>query len=373
MKDALLSLLAELVKVDSTSARPNAPMLDLLEPRLVALGFSTERCPYRDDAGQPKANLLARLGEGLPELALVGHTDCVPFDPAWSEALTLTRREGKLFGRGACDTKGFVACAVTAVEAVRARVKRPLLLLLTADEEVGCLGAKQLVEAGKGQARRAIIGEPTGLVPVRANKGYCLAELEVRGKEGHSAYPDSGASAVFRAARFLQRLEAYALGPLRAERNPEFDPPFATLNVGVVQGGTAKNVIPGRCRMTLEWRPIPGQGVEGVRREVERLLAELRREDPGLEWTLTPLRMDQGFSTPPDAEVVRFLSEASGKSPRTVAFGTEGPQLAALGAEPVVFGPGDIRAAHQSGEFVPEEQLLEAERILEQAILRFCG
>jgi acetylornithine deacetylase len=373
MTDGLVSLLAELVKVDSTSSKSNAPMLDLLEPRLVALGFATERHQYQDDAGLPKANLLATLGDGLPELALVGHTDCVPFDPSWTEALTLLERDGKFFGRGACDTKAFIACALTAAERNKSRLKKPLLLAFTADEEVGCLGAKKLLEAGKGRARHAIVGEPTQLQPIRANKGYCLAELEVRGKEGHSAYPDSGASAVFRAARFLSRLEAYAKGPLRAEQDPAFAPPFASLNVGVISGGTAKNVIPGRCKMTLEWRPIPSQGVETVLKEIERALEEVRRDDPGLEWTLKPLRMDRGFSTPPDARLVAFLEKASGNPAGTVAFGTEGPQLAALGAQPVVFGPGDIKVAHQNGEFVPKAELFRAEEILEAALLEFCG
>jgi acetylornithine deacetylase len=303
----------------------------------------------------------------------VGHTDCVPFDPGWKGALTLEERDGKLVGRGACDTKAFIACAVTAAERTLKEVKKPLLLLFTADEEVGCLGAKKLLEAGRGKARRAIIGEPTQLQPIRANKGYCLAELVVHGKEGHSAYPDSGASAVFRAARFLQKLEAFARGPLREEKDAAFAPPFATLNVGVIAGGTAKNVIAGSCRMTLEWRPIPGQRVEAVLEQVRAFLNEVQREDPGLSWELNPLRMDQGFSTPPEASVVRFLAEASGQAPGTVAFGTEGPQLTALGAEAVVFGPGDIKVAHQNGEFVPRSELLRAEEILEGAIRHFCG
>jgi acetylornithine deacetylase len=373
MTEGLLSLLADLVKVDSTSSKSNAPMLDALEPRLKDLGFSTERHRYQDDHGLEKANLLATLGSGVPELALVGHTDCVPFDPSWSEALKLVEREGKLYGRGACDTKAFIACALTAAERVKGKLNKPLLLAFTADEEVGCLGAKKLLEAGKGRARHAIVGEPTQLQPIRANKGYCLAELEIRGKEGHSAYPDSGASAVFRAARFLARLEAYAQGPLRAEQDDAFLPPFATLNVGVISGGTAKNVIPGRVKMTVEWRPIPSQQVETVLKEVERALEETKRDDPSMEWTLKPLRMDRGFATAPEAELVKFLEKESGKTAGTVAFGTEGPQLAALGAQPVVFGPGDIKVAHQNGEFCPKVELVRAEEVLEAALLRFCG
>ncbi len=377
MPDALRSLLTELVAIDSTSTRPNAPIIDALERRLSAAGFACERLRYADDAGVPKQNLLARLnfaGPGdLAELALVGHSDCVPFDPAWTEALVLTERDGKLYGRGACDTKAFIACAVTAAERVRSRLVKPVLLAFTADEELGCVGAKKLVEAGRALTKRAIIGEPTSLRPIRANKGYCLAEVEVRGKEGHSAYPDTGASAVFRAARLLGKLEAYALTGLRVQRDETFAPSHASLNVGLISGGKAKNVIPGQVRFTLEWRPLPSQPVEDVLHTVRALIAECEREEPGFAATITPLRLDRGYDTKADADVVQFLSQRSGKAPDTVAFGTEGPQLAALGAVPVVFGPGDITVAHQTGEHVPMNELARAAEILEAALLHFAG
>lgn len=369
----LLALLRDLVAIDSTSTKPNGPVVDALEPRLKALGFACERQRYVDDAGVEKVNLLATLGAGLPELALVGHSDCVPFDASWKDALTLVERDGKLYGRGACDTKAYIACAVTAAGRARGKLKRPLLLAFTADEELGCVGAKKLLEAGKGRTKRAIIGEPTGLRPIRANKGYCLAEVEVRGKEGHSAYPDTGASAIFRAARWLERLEAYAQGELRVEQRPDFSPPYATLNVGMIQGGKAKNVIPGACRFTLEWRPLPGQAVEGVLRAVEALRDALASSEPGFEVIVTPLRMDRGFDTPAEADVVRFLEGRTGQTSATAAFGTEGPQFAALGAVPVVFGPGDITAAHQTGEHVPKAELERAAEVLEAALLHFCG
>jgi acetylornithine deacetylase len=369
----LLPLLRDLVAIDSTSTKSNGPLIDALQPRLEALGLRCQRQRYVDDAGHEKVNLLAASGPELPELALVGHSDCVPFDPGWREALTLVERDGKLYGRGSCDTKGFIACAVAAVQRTRGKLKKPLLLAFTADEELGCVGAKKLLEAGEGRAKRAIIGEPTSLRPIRANKGYCLAEVEVRGKEGHSAYPDTGASAIFRAARWLERIEAYARGELRVERRPDFVPPYATLNVGMISGGRAKNVIPGACRFTLEWRPLPSQPVDQVLRAVEALQEALASEEPGFEATIRPLRMDRGFDTPADADVVRFLAERTGKAPDTVAFGTEGPQLAALGAVPVVFGPGDITVAHQTGEHVPKAELEHAVDVLESAILHFCG
>jgi acetylornithine deacetylase len=371
--EELQATLAQLVALDTTSSRPNAPLVDYAAARLERAGFTLERQVYRDDAGVEKVNLVAvrgAAGQGRAALALVGHTDCVPFDVAWTDALRLTLKDGKLYGRGACDTKAFIACALHAVE--RAASRAPLMVVLTADEEVGCVGAKRLVDAGLGRAEHAIVGEPTQLTPVRANKGYCLAEVEVRGKEGHSAYPETGASAIFRAGRFLQRLEALVQGALQQEQDPAFAPPFTTVNVGLIQGGKAKNVIPGACRFTVEWRPIPRQPVERVAQMLERIRQELVADEPAFDASVRVLRMDRGVDTAADAPVVRWLEQQSGRSAVTVPFGTEAPQLTALGAQAVVFGPGDIRVAHQTGEFVPVEELVQCEAILERAIAHFC-
>jgi acetylornithine deacetylase len=370
----LKELLRELVALDTTSARSNAPAIAVIERELSSVGFRCERQVWRDTEGQEKVNLIAQLGPaGIPELALVGHTDCVPFDPAWREALTLSEHEGRLFGRGACDTKAFVAAALVAVRGLRPEtLTRPLELIFTADEEVGLMGAKKLVEVNQGRARYAIIGEPTSLRPVRGHKGYCLAEVEVCGKEGHSAYPEFGASAVFRAARLIKAIEAYALGPLRTKRDASFDPPFTTLNVGVVAGGRAKNIIPGKCQFMLEWRPIPSEGVEDVLRDLQLLIAEQQTAEPGFDAKILWTRTDPGVNTSESSPLVQFLCRESGQSATTVPFSTEAPQLTQLGAEAVVFGPGDIRVAHQTGEFVPVEELIRAEQILGSAIGRFC-
>lgn len=370
---ALVELLASLVAIDSTSTRSNAPIITALEGHATRLGLQCTRQSYRDSSGTEKHNLIARFGSGAPELALVGHSDCVPFDPTWAEALTLTERNGMLYGRGSCDTKAFIACALTAAELALPRITKPFALIFTADEELGCIGAKRLLEAGSIRPKRAIIGEPTSLRPIRANKGYCLAEVEVRGKEGHSAYPDTGANAIFGATRLMAGLEAYSLAALRAARRDDFVPPFTTLNVGLVSGGKAKNIIAGACRFTLEWRPLPRQRPELVLEELQRLAAELEASDSRLQVDINAGRLDQGFDTDPAADVVQFLAEHSGKPADTVAFGTEGPQLSALGATPVVFGPGDITVAHQTGEHVPTAELLRAAEVLEAAVVRFCA
>ena len=371
-------ILAGLVAFDSTSSRPNVEFVKHLAERAEALGFRARLLPYTDEQGVEKSQLVAVHPKtfedgGEAELALVGHTDTVPFDPAWAEALTLTEREGRLYGRGACDTKGFIAAALAALaETGVERLTRPLALVLTADEEVGCLGAKRLAEGKFFRARHAVVGEPTGLRPMRAGKGYCLAEVSVRGREGHSAYPHLGASAIMRAARLVNRIEAVS-EELKEFAHEAFDPPHTTLNVGLIRGGTAKNVIAGECRFTLEWRPVPGQEpglVAGlVRREVE----SLRRQDEGFDCEVVVTRLDGGAETRADAPLVRALEELTGQTAGTVSFGTEAPQMAELGADAVVFGPGDIRVAHRTGEFVPAAELRDCARILRRTVERFCG
>jgi acetylornithine deacetylase len=370
--------LAELVGIDSRSSVSNLGVIEYAVPHLEAAGFCTRLYPYTDESGVKKFNLVAVYPKtfedgGELELALVGHTDTVPFDPAWSEALTLERREGRLYGRGACDTKGFIAAALAAVaQTDLSKLTRALALVLTADEEVGCLGAKRLAEARPFRARNALVGEPTSLQPMRAGKGYCLAEVTLRGREGHSAYPHLGASAITRAARLLTRIEAVTEA-LRAETHEAFDPPHTTVNVGVIRGGTAKNIIAGECRLTLEWRPVPGQPVERVVELVRREAEALRGSDADFVYEIEVTRLDGGVETPADAPLVRALEEATGKSAGTISFGTEAPQMAQLGAQAVVFGPGDIRVAHRTGEFVPIEELHEAVSILRRIIERFCA
>src|SRR5215203_1141149 len=202
-------ILADLVKIDSVSSRSNAEIVEYLEDRCAALGLLTRRFPYLDELGIEKINLIALTADVAEvELALVGHTDTVPYDRNWSEATNLTERDGKLYGRGACDTKGFIAAALTAVENIK--TSKPLALVFTADEEVGLLGAKKLAQAKPLRVRYSIVGEPTSLRPIRAGKGYSLAEVMVKGREAHSAYPALGASAIFRAAKLINRLESMA-------------------------------------------------------------------------------------------------------------------------------------------------------------------
>lgn len=366
--------LADLVAIDSVSSRSNMEIISYLEQRCRSLGLMTQRHAHLDDRGLEKINLVAGTSTTDElELVLVGHTDTVPYDANWKEALSLTEKDGKLFGRGACDTKAFIAAALTAVESIDLKkLAKPLALVFTSDEEIGCLGAKRLADAKPFTVKYAIVGEPTSLQPRRAGKGYCLAHVTVRGREAHSAYPQIGSSAIFRAARLIERIEAIA-EDLKNDLHQDFDPPFTTINIGLINGGSAKNIIPGECRFTLEWRTIPNQKPDHVLSLVRAAITNLTQADPDFECEIDADRADDSFETRVDSELVKFLEQASHQSSGTIAFGTEAPSMIALGAEAVVFGPGDIRVAHRTGEFVPINELSDCTRILKQAVERFCA
>lgn len=370
--------LSELVRIDSVSSRSNAEIVDYLERRCESLKLKTKRFSYQDESGVEKINLIALAGAEFSEntnveLALVGHTDTVPYDPNWPEATNLTERDGKLYGRGSCDTKGFIAAALSAVETLDlSRLNKPLALIFTADEEIGLRGAKHLAQLKPLRVRYSIVGEPTSLQPIRAGKGYSLAEVVVRGREAHSAYPALGASAILRAARLVNRLETLA-EQLKEDQHPAFEPPYTTLNVGVIHGGTAKNVLAGECRFTLEWRPIPTQPSDHLLHLFNLAISEEKRNDPDFVCEIDASRADSGFETARESRLIKLLEKETGLSSGTVAFGTEGAQMQALGSDPVVIGPGDIREAHRTGEFVPVRELERCTEILKHAVEQLCA
>jgi acetylornithine deacetylase len=377
-ENSVKQVLADLVHIKSISSQSNKEIISYLSNRVKSYGMNTKLFSYRDDRSEEKINLVA-LAPGFDfeetlELILVGHTDTVPYDLTWEDATTLTERDGKLYGRGACDTKGFIAAALVAAENLDFNnLKKPFALAFTADEEIGCIGAKQLVDVGAFKAKYSVVGEPTSLRPMRAGKGYCLADIIVRGIEGHSAYPELGSSAIFRAARLIERIEKIS-EDLKAEHylHTAFDPPYTTINVGLIQGGTAKNILAGECRFTLEWRPVPGHRADYVIELIKDEISRMRSLDPGYSCDINVLRLDDGMETPVNSPLVQALEAATGKSAGTVAFGTEAPQMATLGAHAVIIGPGDIRVAHRTGEFVPIAELTSCVDILSNVIKRFC-
>jgi acetylornithine deacetylase len=358
------NILLDLVAIPSVSTASNRPVIEYAEKYLA--GWKVARYPYRDSSGVEKINLLATTRPGTAELAFVCHTDTVPYEAEWAEAVRPAIRGGKLYGRGSCDVKGFLACVLAAIG--KARVAKPMAILLTADEEVGCVGAKFLAQKKVLRARNMIVGEPTGLRPVCAGKGYALAEIIVRGKEAHSAFPSKGRSAIFDAARVVIMLEKVAK-KLEARKNRAFDPPFTTLNVGLIQGGTAKNIVAGECRITVEWRPVPGQSGDWAADLIRPALEGLK----GIDARLEVKRLDPAFGPSATRNLASLVESLTGNSATTVSFGTEAAHLSGMTSEAIVFGPGDMTVAHRSGEFVPVKDLNRCVGCLVELMKRLCG
>ena len=369
-------ILLDLVAIPSVSSLSNQPVIDYALQHLDGAAWNIDLHPYRDSAGIPKTNLVAvsrHPPQTDPELALVCHTDTVPFDAGWKEAVHPQVRNGKVYGRGSCDVKGYLACVLACVAQLDLKhLAGPLALVLTADEEVGCIGAKHLAGKNAVSARYTIVGEPTGLRPVNAGKGYALGEILVRGKEAHSAFPARGRSAIYDAARIVSRLERVAKR-LERRRNPSFDPPFTTLNLGLIEGGTAKNIVPGECRVTVEWRPIPGQDPAWTADLIREELAGLYRQFPGLDARLDVKRIDPGFGPAATNHLSTLLEALTRRRSTTVAFGTEAGHLRSLTSEVIVFGPGDMKVAHKTGEFVRIAELNKCVLYLRAVIEKLCG
>jgi acetylornithine deacetylase len=372
---AVVEHLSNLIRIPSPSFLSNRRVIDYAVKVLRKAQWQSREIIYRDAAGVEKINLIAAppqqdMDDIKPELALMCHTDTVPYSTDWPQALEPFVSDGLLHGCGACDVKGFLACLLTSIaESDSSSLIDGLRLVLTADEEIGCVGAAHLVASGLIKPRRVVIGEPTSLHPARAGKGYCLAEVTVFGEEAHSAHPQKGKSAIYRGARLVTAIEEYS-SLLAEERHPFFSPGFTTLNIGTIQGGTAKNIVPGQCKFQLEWRPIPGQAEDTVPSAVSRIADSLRNADPDFRCKLQVLRQQTGFETAASSKLVRSIEAITGRAATSIPFGSEASLLASMAEEVVVFGPGDMQTAHSSREFVPLNELDEAVKSLQSLITR---
>ena len=359
-----VEMLRDLVAAPSiSSARPeldqgNRKVVDLLAGWAEGLGMAVEVLPV---PGHPdKANLIATLGSGPGGLVLAGHADTVPCNPnRWrSDPFTLEERDGRLYGLGTTDMKGFFPLALQALSEVNpADLHEPLILLATADEESTMSGARALVDAGRPQARHAIIGEPTGMRPVRAHKGIMMEAVRVVGRSGHSSDPAYGNSALEGMQRVLTELLAWRDELQHRHTSPAFRVPVPTMNLGAIRGGDAPNRICGECEVQFDLRPLPGMEPEALRRELRQRL-EAALAGTGLELQVETLFPGTApMETDPGAAIVQAAEELTGHPAESVAFGTEGPYLSELGVETVILGPGDITEAHQPDEFLAVDRL----------------
>ncbi len=379
------ALLDRLVAFPTVSRDPNLPLIDWVEGYLAGHGIACGRI-WNDD--RRKAGLYAHVGPPVPGAVLLsGHTDVVPVEGQdWTtDPWTLTERDGRLYGRGTADMKGFVALALWAlVEAAGRPLARPLQIALSYDEEVGCTGAPPLIAALRAAlppAAAVLVGEPTMLKVVTAHKGGMGFSTRVRGVEVHSSIMDRGVSAIHEAAEIIawaNRVNAENRdrppGPLAAA----FDPPWTTLHVGQIAGGTAHNITAGHCRFSFDFRVVPGERMEDWAERYRALLAERTaamravRPEAGVTaepyFRLPPLEPEEGGAA---EALARRLTGDNGR--HVVSYGTEAGHFQARGFSTVVVGPGDIAQAHQPDEYITLAQFAAGEAFLRRLLDDLCA
>ncbi len=375
----VIARIAELIATPSVSAvrpeldMPNRAVVDLLAGWLEHEGFAIEILPVTPDG--KKANLIATRGSGPGGLVLSGHTDTVPYDAGkWSsDPFVATERDGKLFGLGTSDMKGFFPIAIEAARRVDASsLREPLIVLATCDEECGMAGARALVDARKPKARAAIIGEPTNLRPVRLHKGVTMARIKLTGRSGHSSDPSLGRSALEGMRIVMNELVALRDELGKKHRNDALRPPVPTMNLGNIHGGDNPNRICAECELQFDLRVLPGMHDRDV---LATLRARIERALAGSDLAIAMDELHEGvppFETAASAAIVRAAEELTGHQAEAVSFGTEGPFLSALGLETIVLGPGDIAVAHQPDEHLPLDRVEPMTSLLERTIRKLC-
>ncbi|MBK5934410.1 acetylornithine deacetylase [Rhodovulum imhoffii] len=375
-------LLERLVAFPTVSRDSNLPLVDWVQDYLEGHGIGVTRVP---DATGAKASLYAHAGPACAgAILLSGHSDVVPVDGQhWTtDPWRLSEREGRLYGRGTCDMKGFDALALWAlVEAQRRGVSRPLQFALSHDEEVGCLGAPEMIAHMAAhdfpRAQAVIVGEPSMMQVVTGHKGSMGFDLHFRGYEVHSSIPHKGVSAIMEAARLIgwaNRIndENAAHAPQGADTH--FDPPWTTLHVGEIRGGTAHNITAAECRLLLDFRCVPGDTLEGWRdalaEEVRHLADAMQavRPEAGIEMTesfmLPALRPEENGAA--EALARRLTGD---NAVHVVSYGTEAGQFQDGGFSVVVCGPGSIAQAHQPDEYLSLDQFHAGQALMERLLV----
>lgn len=358
-----LAVLQRLIAMNTVSSESTVEIASYVSDYLSDCSFAIEHHKY-ELRGVPKVNVIARKGGDDLRLALAGHMDTVPFNPAeWrSDPLELTKVSDKWFGRGTCDMKGFLALAMVAGSRISEdELNHPFGLVFTSDEEVGCIGAKKLVNDKGKVSDMFIIGEPTEFEPFTLHKGYMYLIIELRGKNGHSSRPKEGISIVDALGPILAKIESFKrhLGEIEDIR---LHPPCPTLNVGVISTGknSAKNVIADFCRLELDIRPVPGQDVEEIFQAFKLFITDGESHINGVEVRVMYGRMPTPpMETPSDALIVLEAEKMSGHPACSTAFNTEGGIFNSSGADSVICGLGSIQQAHRPNEFVHESYLTD--------------
>jgi acetylornithine deacetylase len=380
--EAVVDTLGRLVAWDSTSHRPLTDLAAFLAERAEGSGMRVE--VFETNPG--KVNVVASLGPpGTNGLLLSGHMDVVPVEgQAWSsDPFQLKEADGRLFGRGTCDMKGFIAATLCALDGLKgAQFQAPLVLIWTHDEEVGCRGSQALVERlekeqpGRAFPEAAIIGEPTNFEICTLHPGHATFEVLCQGRPAHSSRPQLGFSAISLAGAALAVLDQFAE---ELTQRRDFDgllpTPWTVLNVGQIEGGTAVNIVPEHCKLRVGIRPLPGISFEDLLSALEERLLPLRRraQAAGGDIRLNPLQNSRPLESPSccaAAELLKPWGRTAGT--KGAPFATDGGNLARLGLAPVVFGPGSIDQAHRPDEYIEGKDLFRTVDLLGRLIHARC-
>jgi acetylornithine deacetylase len=375
-------MLARLVAFDTTSDKSNLPLIEFVQSYLATHGIDRHLVPSEDGS---KASLFATIGPAGSGIGLSGHTDVVPVaGQSWdTDPFTLVERNGRLYGRGTSDMKGYLACVLAAVpEFIAARLQTPVHIVLSYDEEVGCTGVRPMIaQLGERlpKPRMVFVGEPTGMAVVDAHKGPVRWRVDITGRAAHSSMPQLGVNAIAYAGRLLGELDRMEQELRALPPNPRFrrfisrsrhactgapaDPPFTTLQVTRIEGGTAGNIVPGACWFGWEVRALPGLDTKELERRLigfaERYcLPEMRAVAGEADVTITRTSAVPAFAAEPSSEVVALaLKLAERDETFAVSFGTEASLFHEAGTPSVVCGPGDIAQAHTANEWIAVEEL----------------
>jgi len=385
----MLDSFSQLVAAPSVSStdpqwdQSNRGVVELLAGWLEDIGFKIEVIPVPvepgSSSGEEKFNLIACLyggkGEGEGGLVLSGHTDTVPFSAdLWhQDPFKLTENEGRLHGLGICDMKCFFPIVLEVAQQLNVRdLKQPLYVLATADEESTMSGARALAAYGKSLGRHALIGEPTGLMPVYMHKGILMESIKIKGQAGHSSDPALGNSALEGMHTVISAIMAWREELQRQFRDTRFAVPEPTINFGTIHGGDNPNRICAECELTIDLRLMPEMELENIRTGLRALVSEtIAGSGLSVEYD-SVFDGIPGFETDINSEVIQVTERLCGRKSGTVAFGTEGPYLNAMGMDTVVLGPGDIDQAHQANEYLSLDRIPPMIDILTNMINHFC-
>jgi len=402
-------LTRQLVAFETTSALSNMAIALFLREILLGMGFAVDlQEKISPNGDSKKANLIARIGpKDVEPLMLSAHMDTVSAgdSKAWkTKPFELTEVGDELYGRGSADMKGPLAALICAIEPLvqnKEAMKRELIFGLTFDEEVGLVGARYMEkesEVGRTVLRPkfVLVAEPTELIPMRMHKGHLCLRAVCHGQSAHGSKPDEGVNAIELAAEVVAILQRFRDEELKGEQEACIDPPYATLNIGVIRGGTKYNIIPSYCFVDFEVRPIPGQSAEGIKDDLTARMEDIGWDDQNKRMVdldfqeigepLEPPKPGEPHKpkksptepvcTPPDSLLVQVAEQVTGQPAAGASFSTDASILQNLGGQHkcqcLILGPGSIEQAHKENEFIETKQLLLAVEQFREIVRRIC-